>query len=118
LFHKKHELPVDGEATAADFRIESADTLYLKCYDDCGNQLRWEPLVGWFGPSASVPCKENHFIDEDGYEALEGLFAQGGGVGVGVGGPWAVSKTADVPAAWAREIGVSKGVIAEWFAKE
>lgn len=39
-FHKKRELPINGERTAADYRIESADTIYLKLFDGLGNQLR------------------------------------------------------------------------------
>ena len=110
LFHRKHELPVDGESTAADFGMESGDTLYLKCYDKRGNQLRWEPLM-WYNhdaPEQFVPCKENHVIDEEGFAILEALFEQGD--------PWAVTTTADVPAAWARQVRVSKTVVAEWFA--
>ena len=40
LVHKKRELV--GEKTAADYGIESADTLYLKLFDSWGNQLRWD----------------------------------------------------------------------------
>jgi len=40
LVHKKRELV--GDKTAADYGIESADTLLLKLFDDWGNQLRWD----------------------------------------------------------------------------
>ena len=61
-FHKKRELPINSKRTAADFRIESAETIYLKCYDQYGNQLRWD---------SHQPCKPNYYIDEDGFETLD-----------------------------------------------
>tara|TARA_B100000795_G_scaffold228803_1_gene185618 strand:+ start:106 stop:678 length:573 start_codon:yes stop_codon:yes gene_type:complete len=66
-FHKKRELPIDGDRTAADYRIESGQTILLKCYDQWGNQLRW---YEW------EPCKPDHVIDDDGFDALDDAFQQ------------------------------------------
>ena len=98
-FHKKRELPINSKRTAADFRIESAETIYLKCYDRYGNQLRWD---------SHQPCKPNYYIDEDGFETLDEAF--------GELGPRAVFSAQDVPAHIARDAGVTKGVVADWFA--
>lgn len=97
-FHKKRELPVDGTRTAADYRIESGEIIYLKCYDERGNQLRW---YSW------NLCKPSHFIDDDGFEVLDEAFGTQ---------LQDIACAEDVPASLARAAGVSKGVIAEWFA--
>lgn len=94
-FHKKRELPVDGTRTAADYRIESGEIIYLKCYDERGNQLRW---YSW------NLCKPSHFIDDDGFEVLDEAFGTQ---------LQDIACAEDVPASLARAAGVSKGVIAE-----
>ena len=93
LYHKKRELV--GQKTAADYGIESADTLYLKVFDSYGNQLRWDTW-GF--------VKQFHVTDSS-YGTLEAAFAANAYTDED---PSRVQRLA--PAA-----GVNPGVVSAWF---
>jgi hypothetical protein len=98
-FHKKRELGPNSARTAADLRIEAGDTIYIKCFDELGNQLCWE---SW------ELSKPERYIDDDGFDALDAAFDEHG--------PDFVHVTADVPPGLARAAGATKGQVADWWA--
>ena len=92
LVHKKRELV--GEKTAADYGIESADTLYLKLFDRYGNQLRWNDY-GF--------CKEYGVGDDHNYDMLVDAFDSD---------PYADEHDTK---RLAKRAGVTPGFVSDWF---
>ena len=93
LVHKKRELV--GAKTAADYGIESADTLYLKLFDTYGNQLRWDN----YGFVKEFGC------DDDNYGILARAFSDD---------PYTDERPADVRPL-AKAAGVDPGYVTDWF---
>lgn len=91
LVHKKRELV--GEKTAADYGIESADTLYLKLFDRCGNQLRWNDYSF---------CKE-YGVSGDEFDMLVDAFDSD---------PYADEHDTK---RLAKHAGVTPGFVSDWF---
>jgi hypothetical protein len=93
LYHKKRELV--GQKTAADYGIESADTLYLKVFDSYGNQLRWDT---W-------GFVKQFQVTDSSYGTLEAAFAANA---------YTDEDTSSVKRL-ARAAGVNPGVVSDWF---
>ena len=93
LVHKKRELV--GLKTAADYSIESADTLHLKLFDRYGNQLRWD----------DYSYVKEYGAGDHNYHTLAEAFEED---------PYADESPAEMRSL-ARLAGVNPGFVTDWF---